>query len=238
MATISHWLSSMRYHLLLLVYHLFLAVTGGMKNEQKNHFSFGYERAAWTPLTLTEATDYYSVNDLNSLIRIPSILPLPHCKEAGICDTHPFTCSSKEKESLFMRHKSTTSSPIETWKTLIHAVKLQGTNTIFLIGDSLSFQHTVDAVFLTESAGYQFTLHKEHGGEVIVQIENADPLSNITNSRKESNRPPYLLVVYISADGRMHALRDDLHQFNTAYKAKIVGTDPTHSASRTPYILI
>ena len=35
MATISHWLSSMRYHLLLLVYHLFLAVTGGMKNERE-----------------------------------------------------------------------------------------------------------------------------------------------------------------------------------------------------------
>ena len=214
----------MRYHPLLLFPAV---VTGGLIEGEKLHFSFGYERAAWTPLTLTEAIDYYSGKDLESFLRLPAVPPIPHCEAIGLCEPH-FVCSPKDKESLFMRHESTTSSPVETWKTLIRELKSQGTNTIFLVGDSLSSQHTVDAAFLTESAGYEFTLHKEHGGELIIQIEKAEEQTNggenEEKSKPKENDRPYFLVVYISADGRMHALRDDLKQFHVAYRNKILGT--------------
>ena len=183
-------------------------------------------RRAWHPLPLMEAFDYFSVNDLPFLLQRPGVSP-----PSSLCGPfalgkgklfdivqHAFPCTVANKESLLLRHESTHVPPATTWRRLIDRLQSHGTNAILLVGDSMTKQHFVDAVCVSEAARYELGLSRGNGAEVVLEI-----IANDTTQRR-----PHFLVAMIEANKQSEkamrsALEEGLQLFKDKFADKLAG---------------
>lgn len=201
--------------LVLVVFALACTLSLGLPSwyNVTGHLLDGVLTEQWIPLSQSEALNYYTAHEVCSLTHQigcddePGALQDCSIHEWGVISTGR-PCSNNQGS--FMRHESTQPWPhSKMLADLIRLMRRQGSNTLFLVGDSITSQHFSDAVCSSRRAGFQIKRYKKQktyefiddGFEILPQLVPLDEDEQKAIEKEytmNSVSPPFFQVLLIA----------------------------------------